>query len=145
MNLARAFATHNALALFYHLQLHRTLFVQVPPATSRPTVFGSYSAPRFHHQGEVETVHEAHVEVIQPASAIQSELCQSDWCGGAATFYSGGDAITSDARETSGDVVGAEGPAPESAGPGWRHLDGVGVPWLENEARGVDRPASGSR
>lgn len=101
-----------------HLELRRTNAVEVDHASGVGTI-GATTALGNHQHREVVPVHEADVEEIEAAVAVQGELGERGWRGSAAsgTFQLSGAAITCDAGEFSGGVVGAEGSAPEAASP----------------------------
>jgi len=128
---ARAFTRH-ALAAARHLQLRGARRVQVHHAPRRGAVSAAGSALGLNDHWEVVTVDQTHVEEIQPAGSVQRELCERGRRGGVTSgaFHGGGATVAGDAGEFPGVVLGAEGPAPEAAGPGGWRADNVGLAGL---------------
>lgn len=91
-----------------------------------------------HRDGEVEAVHQADVEEVHPAVAVEGELGQRGRWGraGAGALDLAGFAVAGGAGElAAGGVLQAEGPGPYSAGPTFRHRDLPRLILLEGESR----------
>ena len=147
-SLTRALARHALVtAVTHNLQLRRAPRVQIHHAARGGAVSGTGSALRLHRHREVVAVDEADVEEVEPAGAVEGELCERGGRGGSAAgaFHGGGAAVAGDAGEFSGGgVLGAEGAAPEAAGPGGGDGDGAGLAGMEGEAGGGERRGPGA-
>lgn len=143
---ARALASHaGAAAIGVHLELLGATGVQVGGA-ARGGAVPALPAPRHHPHGEVVAVNEADVVEVEPVRAIEGELRQRGRRHRArpGALDGGGAAVARDADKPAlSGVLGAEGAAPQAAGPGRGHGDGVGLAGLEGEPGGGELRGAG--
>ncbi|KAK3423798.1 hypothetical protein EUGRSUZ_F00558 [Eucalyptus grandis] len=136
--LTRALARHPPRPVAArHPQLRRAGPVQVDQAPRGGAVLAR-PALRRHQQRQVVPVHEADVEEVHAAGAVEGELGQGGRRGGAAAgaLDLSGAAVAGEAGELAGGVLGAVGAAPEAAAPGGGGDEGLGGAAVEGEAGG---------
>lgn len=133
----RALASNTSAATVGHnLKLRRTRGVQVDNA-SRACTIGSVTTLRNDKHGEVVAVDQTDIIEVLATIAIELELSKSGGRGSTtAGAFQLAAAITCDAGELTGGVLGAECSGPHAAAPRSGCVEGLGLSLFKGEAGG---------